>query len=104
MSNNQFWAAFGGCMIGFTMIVTGIMLSFCGGLALDAMTDSLGDIVDAYDVSEEWDSTGEVNLLTNLFYVICYAMPIIGIGIMYISVTKWMKYDQYEQDLYGDYY
>ena len=91
-------------MIGFIMMISGIMLSFCGGVALDAMTDSLDDIVESYDVSEDWDTTGERNLLINLFYVICYSMPIIGLGIMYISVTRAMRYDQYEQDLYGDTY
>lgn len=102
MSDNQFWTATGGCLIGFVMILSGLMLAFSGGLALDAMMDALGDVTARYDVSEKWDTTGEVNLLINLFYTICYAMPVIGIVIMYVSVTRLMKYDQYEQYMYED--
>ena len=103
MKENQFWVTFGGCLTGFIMIMTGIMLSFCGGVALDAMTDALGDVTSTYDISEEWDTTGEQNLLINLFYTICYSMPLIGIAIMYISVTRYMRYDQYQQYV-GDEY
>lgn len=102
MSDNQFWAAFGGCMIGFVMIISGVMLAFTGGAALDSMMDALGDVTESYDVSEEWDVTSSQNLAINLFYVLCYAMPILGLGIMYISVTRMMKYDRYEQGMYED--
>jgi len=37
----NFWTAYTGCLIGLVLIFSGIMLSFCGGIALDAMSDAL---------------------------------------------------------------
>lgn len=97
MSGQQFWIAFGGCIIGFTMILTGVILAFAGGIALDAMVDHMDTAVAGFSIPEDWDVSGERSLLINIFYVLCYAMPILGLGIMYISVTALMKYDRYEQ-------
>jgi len=97
MSGEQFWACFAGCIIGFTMILTGVFMAFAGGAALDAMVDNMDVALAGFTVPADWDSTGERNLLINMFYALWYLLPILGIGIMYISVTRMMKYDQYEQ-------
>lgn len=99
---SQFWTAFGGCIIGFVMIIAGVFLSFAGGIALDSMVDCIDQVALGFDIPAEWDSVGERNLLINMFYVICYALPVLGLGIMYISVTALMRYDQYEQYMYEE--
>ena len=40
-------------------------------------------------------------MLSNLFFVLCYALPLLGIGIMYITITRRMRYDQ-QQQVYFD--
>jgi len=83
------------------LIFSGIMLSFCGGIALDAMSDAfIGAGLDQ-GVGTAYDSSGEINLLSNLFYVLCYALPLLGIGIMYVTITRRMRYDQ-QQQVYFD--
>ena len=96
----NFWTAYTGCLIGLVLIFSGIMLSFCGGIALDAMSDAfIGAGLDQ-GVGTAYDSSGEINLLSNLFYVLCYALPLLGIGIMYVTITRRMRYDQ--QQVYFD--
>jgi len=96
----NFWTAYTGCLIGLVLIFSGIMLSFCGGIALDAMSDAfIGAGLDQ-GVGTAYDSSGEISLLSNLFYVLCYALPLLGIGIMYITITRRMRYDQ--QQVYFD--
>ena len=96
----NFWTAYTGCLIGLVLIFSGIVLSFCGGIALDAMSDAfIGAGLDQ-GVGTAYDSSGEINLLSNLFYVLCYALPLLGIGIMYITITRRMRYDQ--QQVYFD--
>ncbi len=97
----NFWTAYTGCLIGLVLIFSGIMLSFCGGIALDAMSDAfIGAGLDQ-GVGTAYDSSGEINLLFNLFYVLCYALPLLGIGIMYVTITRRMRYDQ-QQQVYFD--
>jgi len=97
----NFWTAYTGCLIGLVLIFSGIMLSFCGGIALDAMSDAfIGAGLDQ-GVGTAYDSSGEINLLSNLFYVLCYALPLLGIGIMYVTITRRMRYDQ-QQQVYFD--
>ena len=97
----NFWTAYTGILIGLVLIFSGIMLSFCGGIALDAMSDAfIGAGLDQ-GVGTAYDSSGEINLLSNLFYVLCYALPLLGIGIMYITITRRMRYDQ-QQQVYFD--
>ena len=79
----NFWTAYTGILIGLVLIFSGIMLSFCGGIALDAMSDAfIGAGLDQ-GVGTAYDSSGEINLLSNLFYVLCYALPLLGIGTAY---------------------
>lgn len=97
----NFWTAYTGCLIGLVLIFSGIALSFCGGIALDAMSDAfIGAGLDQ-GVGTAYDSSGEINLLSNLFYVLCYALPLLGIGIMYVTITQRMRYDQ-QQQVYFD--
>lgn len=97
----NFWTAYTGILIGLVLIFSGIMLSFCGGIALDAMSDAfIGAGLDQ-GVGTAYDSSGEINLLSNLFFVLCYALPLLGIGIMYITITRRMRYDQ-QQQVYFD--
>jgi len=97
----NFWTAYTGILIGLVLIFSGIMLSFCGGIALDAMSDAfIGAGLDQ-GVGTAYDSSGEISLLSNLFYVLCYALPLLGIGIMYITITRRMRYDQ-QQQVYFD--
>jgi hypothetical protein len=97
----NFWTAYTGILIGLVLIFSGIMLSFCGGIALDAMSDAfIGAGLDQ-GVGTAYDSSGEINLLSNLFYVLCYALPLLGIGIMYVTITRRMRYDQ-QQQVYFD--
>lgn len=99
---SDFWTAFNGCLIGLVLIITGILLSFCGGIVLDAMDDAfIGAGLDG-GIGTAWDSTGEIMLLHNLFYVIVYALPLLGIGIAYISITRKMRYDDTQQDYFYD--
>ena len=97
----NFWTAYTGILIGLVLIFSGIMLSFCGGIALDAMSDAfIGAGLDQ-GVGTAYDSSGEINLLSNLFFVLCYALPLLGIGIMYVTITRRMRYDQ-QQQVYFD--
>ena len=97
----NFWTAYTGILIGLVLIFSGIMLSFCGGIALDAMSDAFVGAGFDQGVGTAYDSSGEISLLSNLFYVLCYALPLLGIGIMYITITRRMRYDQ-QQQVYFD--
>jgi len=97
----NFWTAYTGILIGLVLIFSGIALSFCGGIVLDAMSDAfIGAGLDQ-GVGTAYDASGEISLLSNLFYVLCYALPLLGIGIMYITITRRMRYDQ-QQQVYFD--
>ena len=96
MSN--FWVTFGGCLVGLLMIVFGVMLAFMGGTFLDQMEHAALDAHLDMGVGTEWDATGQVAFFRNLFYAICIAIPLLGLFIMYISITWKMRYDQYQQD------
>ena len=97
----NFWTAYTGILIGLVLIFSGIMLSFCGGIALDAMSDAFVGAGLDQGVGTAYDSSGEISLLSNLFYVLCYALPLLGIGIMYVTITRRMRYDQ-QQQVYFD--
>ena len=97
----NFWTAYTGILIGLVLIFSGIMLSFCGGIALDAMSDAFVGAGLDQGVGTAYDSSGEINLLSNLFFVLCYALPLLGIGIMYVTITRRMRYDQ-QQQVYFD--
>jgi hypothetical protein len=98
----NFWTAYTGCLIGLVLIFSGIMLSFCGGIVLDAMSDAFVGAGLDQGVGTAYDSSGEISLLSNLFFVLCYALPLLGIGIMYVTITRRMRYDQQQQAYFDE--
>lgn len=104
-----FWSAFGGLMIGLIMIISAIVLTLAGGMFLDEMGAAFANAgftgTFTADSGTVWDSSVLIMILNNLFYFICIGMAILGLIIMYVSVTRRMRYDRsrniYSQD---DYY
>lgn len=106
MSGVGVWQAFGGIMIGLIMIVSAIVLSLAGGMFLDEMGATFANAGFSgsftSDAGTVWDSSTEIMVLNNLFYAMCIGMAILGLIIMYVSVTRRMRYDQSQNVYYRD--
>lgn len=95
----SFSALWQGFIIMVVSIVIGVLMSVAGGVILDSLTDEF-TLTGIYDVPPEWDSLGQINLLTNIYYFIMYLIPLIGIVNFFITVFKRQRYDRFV-NVYG---
>jgi preprotein translocase subunit SecG len=101
---SDFWTTLGGCIAGLFMILAGVMLVLVGGTFMDQTESaSLSAGLDM-GVGTDWDATGHVAFFRNIFYLICVALPIMGLVVMYLSITRRQRYDELQQDYTYDEY
>lgn len=75
-----------GAIIMILGIVITILLSLGGGLTLDHLYVSF-DEAGIHDISPSWSgAVGDVNYLTNLFYIACLLPGILGIAVFAITI------------------
>jgi len=84
-------------------IVVGLGLSYFGGMTLDTLYTEMSE--NGYDggVGTDWDSTGCINIFINIFYAVCYILPLMGIATFGLSLTKRNRYDHTDEyQVYDD--
>ena len=79
-SFNAVWQGF---IIMIVTIAIGVMMSLAGGTILDTLVDGF-TIAGVYDVPAEWDQSGTINLVINLYYFLMYAIPVMGVAIFLV--------------------
>jgi len=82
----------------FVMIIS-IIFAFVLNVGLGFMLDRLLIAFAAaglYDVSEAWDPTSIVAMVCNLFYLLIYIVPILGVAQFVYTAVRRQRYDTYE--------
>ena len=82
----------------FVMIIS-IIFAFVLNVGLGFMLDRLLIAFAAagmYDVSVVWDPTSLVAMVCNLFYLLIYVVPILGIAQFVYTAVRRQRYDAYE--------
>jgi hypothetical protein len=83
-------------VIMLTFVAIGLYLSFSGGWMIDKMHDTFtGQHI--YDVPPRWDASPQVFSIINIFYLVCYGLPVVGIGVFIFTLIPWQQYDEYNQ-------
>lgn len=92
---------FGGFLIMIAFCFIGLLFAFGGGLMLDQTTTKLHDsgITDNMDPGWEVGYQGRVDLMKNIFFWGARLMPLLGIGIFFITIVRKTRYDKF----YGGY-
>jgi len=93
-SFNAVWQGF---IIMIVTIAIGIMMSLAGGTILDGLVDGF-TMAGVYDVPAEWDQSGTINLVINLYYFLMYAIPVMGVAIFLVTIHQRKRYDRYRDD------
>jgi len=84
-----------GFVIMVICILIGLLLSMTGGVVVDTIVTEL-DEQGFDDVPDKWNYQGNQNSMVNLFYVVVYIIPLLGIIIFIMSVIARQQYDQQE--------
>lgn len=88
-----------GFMVMVYCLIIGIVLNISLAHGLDVMLVKF-DALGMFDVPAAWDSASKVTSLVNIFYLLEYAIPAIGIAYFFVSATRRQKYDQYRESEY----
>jgi len=82
----------------FVMLIS-IILAFVLNIGLGFMLDRLliaFAVAGLYDVSDVWDPTSLVAMVCNMFYLLIYVVPILGIAQFVYTAVRRQRYDAYE--------
>ncbi len=90
----SFSAVWQGFIIMIVTITIGVMMSFAGGTILDGLVDGF-TMAGVYDVPAEWDQSGTINLVINLYYFLMYVIPVMGVAIFLVTIHQRKRYDRY---------
>lgn len=90
----SFSAVWQGFIIMIVTIVIGVMMSLAGGTILDGLVDGF-TMAGVYDVPAEWDQSGTINLVINLYYFLMYVIPLLGVAIFLVTIHQRKRYDRY---------
>lgn len=90
-----------GFIIMIICITCGILLSYVGGMFIDSLT--MGDTGELLlnntqvPISTEWRTAqfGQMWFLVNLYYFLCYCIPVLGIVIFIQSILPRTSGDRY---------
>lgn len=97
MSN--FWMLWGGIVVIIVFSVVGLAFSFVGGMTMDrmhnAMATSPGLNITA---GSPWAAGAENNVLKmeNIFFLLAYIFPVLGLVVGGVMVHRSMAYDKYQ--------
>jgi hypothetical protein len=85
---------------GFTVmiycILIGIIMNISYAHGLDVMLVKFGTM-GMFDVPAVWNSSATVTRLVNLFYLMMYIIPALGVGYFFITAVKRQEYDRYKE-------
>jgi len=87
---------FNGFMVMVYCVFIGIALNISLAHGLDVMLVKFADL-GVFDVSAVWDSSATVTSLVNLFYLMEYVIPAIGVAYFIVSATRRQEYDKYKE-------
>ena len=82
----------------FVMLIS-FLLAFVLNVGLGFMLDRILIAFAAagvYDVSVVWDPTSVVAMVCNLFYLLIYIVPILGVAQFVYTAVRRQRYDAYE--------
>ena len=83
----------------FFVMVLSFIFAFVLNVGLGFMLDRVLIAFAAaglYDVSEAWDPTSLVAMVCNLFYLLIYIVPILGVAQFVYTAVRRQRYDAYE--------
>lgn len=89
----KYWSVQQGFIMMVVCMVTGLLLSYFGGMILDTLYAGLENIGINGGAGTAWDTTRPINIFINLFYAVCYGLPLIGVAIFGLSLTRRNRYD-----------
>ena len=89
-------ALFNGFMVMIYCLIIGVVLNISLAHGLDVMLVKFGNM-GVFDVPDVWDSSNMVTRLLNIFYLLEYAIPVIGIAYFFVSATRRQEYDKYKE-------
>jgi uncharacterized membrane protein len=88
-----------GATLFFVAILTGIIMSWVGGQLIDGFyNNELNDSLITYAQGPFYDATanmGEMTYFVNLFYLLCYILPILGCFMLWQSLVKYQSAEYY---------
>jgi ABC-type amino acid transport system permease subunit len=88
-----------GFILMIVCIAAGILLAFVGGTVIDTMTmGKTGEpFVNNSDIPTEWKNSQDATMwwFINLYYFICYALPVLGVAIFIQSILPKTSGDKY---------
>lgn len=88
-----------GFMVMMYCVIIGIILNISLAHGLDVMLVKFADI-GMFDVPAVWDPTSNVTRHVNLFYLMMYLIPALGIAYFFLSAVKQQEYDRYKEPEY----
>lgn len=94
MTAAPFASVWEGFMIMLICCIIGVVLSFAGGMILDTQITAYEE-QGLWDVSPDWGIRGQVGFLTNLYMLLMYGIPVMGILSFVVTIFWRQKYDQY---------
>ena len=94
-----------GATLLFVAILSGIIMSWVGGQLIDGFYNNelngqplVPDSLIAYAQGPFYDQTSglaETNYFVNLFYLLCYVLPILGAFMLWQSLVKYQSAEYY---------
>lgn len=90
MSN--FDSIYQGFVIMIACCITGLILSMFGGFILDHLF-SYFDAANMFDLPPQWNTMGGTFTVINIWYLICFVFPVIGIGSFLKTLIQRQGYD-----------
>lgn len=83
-----------GFVIMVSFIFIGIILSFFGGYILDHVFATFNR-AGILDVPPDWQSMGGTFTMMNIWYLVCWLFPVVGVAAFLKTIIRKQGYDQY---------
>ena len=77
-------------------LVLGLALNISLAHGLDSMLVKFGEM-GVFDVPSIWDSSAVVTRLVNMFYLMMYIIPMIGVAYFVLTAVRRQEYDKYKE-------
>jgi len=75
-----------GIIIMFSCILISVILAFIGGFVIDSVYQYLFDGGWFADIDSDWDSSGLLNTMINLYYLFCALVGLTGVAAFVLSL------------------
>jgi len=102
-SVTDFWSFFEGfCIMVIGIVISGV-LALYGGMFLDGFITNMAIAGMDGGAGTVWDTTGNINIMINIFYFACCMPAIFGIAVFFLVATKRMKLDMFSSSSTSEY-